>query len=129
MATVVVGVKIGNNKASMLYFHLIKDVAQLFVKRIVLFQRTDDNRISAGVFVLQAFQFTSAYEAKTINATDADVVVSATPCDIGALIDIDKPVIRARYEFAEVGEPGLATLVEEFLNKILRNYSASCQIS
>ena len=55
---------------------------------------------------------------ETINATDVDVVVTATPCDIGALIEIDKPVIRARYEFAEVGEPGLSTLVEEFLNKI-----------
>ncbi len=52
---------------------------------------------------------------ETINATDADVVVTATPCDIGALIDIDKPVIRARYEFAEAGEPGLASLVEDFL--------------
>lgn len=55
---------------------------------------------------------------ETINATDVDVVVTATPCDIGALIKIDKPVIRARYEFAEVGEPGLTTLIEEFLNKI-----------
>ncbi len=54
---------------------------------------------------------------ETINATDVDVVVTATPCDIGALIEIDKPVIRARYEFAEVGEPGLASLVEEFLKK------------
>ena len=52
---------------------------------------------------------------ETINATDVDVVVAATPCDIGALIEIDKPVIRAHYEFAEVGEPGLASLVEEFL--------------
>jgi predicted GTPase len=54
---------------------------------------------------------------ETINATDVDVVVAATPCDIGALIEINKPVIRARYEFAEVGEPGLASLVEEFLKK------------
>jgi predicted GTPase len=54
---------------------------------------------------------------ETINATDVDVVVTATPCNIGALIEIDKPVIRARYEFAEVGEPGLASLVEEFLKK------------
>jgi len=55
---------------------------------------------------------------ETINATNVDVVVTATPCDIGALIEINKPVTRARYEFAEVGEPGLATLVEEFLNNI-----------
>jgi predicted GTPase len=54
---------------------------------------------------------------ETINATDVDVVVIATPCDIGALIEIDKPVIRASYEFAEVGEPTLSSLVEEFLTK------------
>lgn len=52
--------------------------------------------------------------SETINATDVDVVVTATPCDIGELIEIDKPVIRARYEFAEVGEPGLTTLVNDF---------------
>jgi predicted GTPase len=51
----------------------------------------------------------------TINASDADVVVSATPCDLGALIKIDKPVVRARYEFAEAGEPGLGHLLERFL--------------
>ncbi|MEN8166510.1 MAG: cyclic 2,3-diphosphoglycerate synthase [Pseudomonadota bacterium] len=53
----------------------------------------------------------------TINASDAEVVVSATPCDLGALIDIDidKPIVRARYEFAEVGTPGLGNLIEEFL--------------
>jgi predicted GTPase len=54
---------------------------------------------------------------ETINATDVDVVVTATPCDIAALIEIDKPVIRARYEFAEAGEPGLASLVEDFLKR------------
>jgi predicted GTPase len=54
---------------------------------------------------------------ETINATDVDVVVTATPCDIGALIDIDKPIVRARYEFAEVGEPGLGSLVNDFLRQ------------
>jgi hypothetical protein len=28
---------------------------------------------------------------------------------------IDKPVVRARYEFAEVGEPRLSALIEGFL--------------
>jgi len=55
--------------------------------------------------------------SETINAADADVVVSATPCDLAALIDINKPVIRARYEFAEVGTPGLGGLVESFLKE------------
>jgi predicted GTPase len=53
----------------------------------------------------------------TINACDAEVVVSATPCDLGALIDIDKPVVRAFYEFAEAGEPGLGSLVDAFLKE------------
>ncbi len=55
--------------------------------------------------------------ADTINASDAEVVVSATPCDLAALIQIDKPVVRARYEFAEVGTPGLGSLVEAFLQQ------------
>ncbi|MGB5571449.1 MAG: cyclic 2,3-diphosphoglycerate synthase [Sedimenticolaceae bacterium] len=51
----------------------------------------------------------------TINAVAADAVVVATPCDLPALIVIDKPVVRVRYEFAEAGEPGLGALVEHFL--------------
>ena len=54
---------------------------------------------------------------ETINAAEVDVVVSATPCDIAALIEINKPVIRARYEFTEAGDPSLAHLVEEFLKQ------------
>ena len=52
---------------------------------------------------------------ETINASDADVVVDASPCDIAALIDIEKPVVQVAYEFAEVGEPKLSDLVEAFL--------------
>jgi predicted GTPase len=52
---------------------------------------------------------------ETINAAAADVVVSATPCDLEKLIDLQAPVVRARYEFAEVGEPGLESLIEAFL--------------
>jgi len=55
--------------------------------------------------------------AQTINAADAELVVSATPCDLAALIDIDKPVVRARYEFAELGEPSLGAMVEAFLRQ------------
>jgi predicted GTPase len=55
--------------------------------------------------------------ADTINASDAEVVVSATPCDLSALIRLDKPLVRTRYEFAEVGTPGLGDLLEEFLHQ------------
>ena len=55
--------------------------------------------------------------SETINAADADVVVSATPCDLAALIEINKSVVRARYEFAEVGQPGLGDIIESFLKE------------
>jgi predicted GTPase len=45
--------------------------------------------------------------AATINAAPADAVVSGTPADIARLLAVDKPVLRARYEFAETDEPRL----------------------
>ena len=56
--------------------------------------------------------------AQTINAAQADVIVAATPVDLAALIDIDKPVVRARYEFAEVETPGIAAMLDRFLQRI-----------
>jgi predicted GTPase len=53
----------------------------------------------------------------TINRADADVVVVATPCDLDALIAINKPVVRVRYELAEISDPGLGGLVEAFLRQ------------
>jgi predicted GTPase len=54
---------------------------------------------------------------ETINATAADIVVAATTCKLDTLIDINKPVVCARYEFAEAGDPGLGSLVEAFLGE------------
>ena len=51
----------------------------------------------------------------TINGSRADVVVSGTPSDIARLIAIEKPVVRARYEFAEVGAPRLDQRLDTFL--------------
>ena len=51
----------------------------------------------------------------TINAVDADVVVSATPADLGRLLRLNKPIIRARYEFTELDAPKLSTLVDAFV--------------
>jgi len=53
----------------------------------------------------------------TINASGAEVVVAATPSDLAALLRIHKPVVRARYEFAEAEEPGLGALVDAFLER------------
>jgi predicted GTPase len=52
---------------------------------------------------------------QTINAVSADVVVAATPIDLAALIAIDKPVVRARYEFADAGDPTLGRFIDDFL--------------
>jgi predicted GTPase len=51
----------------------------------------------------------------TISGSAADAVISGTPADLSHLIELNKPVIRARYEFAEVGEPRLSVLIENFL--------------
>ena len=39
-------------------------------------------------------------------AVDADLVLAATPIDLGGLLELDKPVTRVRYELAQVsGRP------------------------
>ncbi len=53
--------------------------------------------------------------ADTIAATNAEIVVSATPIDLARLIPIAKPLVRARYEYAELEEPRLSTLVDRFI--------------
>ena len=53
----------------------------------------------------------------TINAAEVDVVIMATPCDLSKLIKVEKPVVRARYEFVEAGELKLGKLIEVFLQK------------
>jgi predicted GTPase len=52
---------------------------------------------------------------ETIARSDADVVVSATPLDLGALIELDKPIVRVRYRFADAGEPTLGAVVHRGL--------------
>ena len=62
--------------------------------------------------------------ARTINDSQADVVVAATPVDLARLIQLDKPVVRARYEFAEAGEPTLASIVDKFVARLARRKRA-----
>ncbi|MDI6893358.1 MAG: cyclic 2,3-diphosphoglycerate synthase [Bacillota bacterium] len=55
----------------------------------------------------------------TINATPADVVIVATPIDLGRLITIDRPALRVRYELQEVGKPDLGDVVALFADVCL----------
>ncbi len=50
---------------------------------------------------------------ETINRTMVDMVIIATPIDLGRLVDIDKPNQRVRYELQEIGRPDLADLLKE----------------
>jgi predicted GTPase len=52
---------------------------------------------------------------ETIDRAPVDVVVSATPVDLTRLIAPNKPIVRARYEFAEAGPPRLRDLVDDWL--------------
>ncbi|MCP3915718.1 MAG: GTPase [bacterium] len=52
---------------------------------------------------------------RTIDASDADVVVSGSPIDLEALLDVAKPVVRARYHYEDADSPGLAGVLDEFL--------------
>ena len=53
--------------------------------------------------------------AATLNAAPADAVVAATPVNLAALLQLDKPVVRARYEFEDAPAPGLAAEIDAFL--------------
>ena len=49
----------------------------------------------------------------TIEAAPPDVIVVAgTPIDLAALLHLDRPVIRARYEYADAGEPTLGAIID-----------------
>ena len=54
---------------------------------------------------------------RTIAQSNAEVVVAATPIDLGALLKIDRPVVRARYDYADAGEPRLSKFVDAFLDR------------
>jgi predicted GTPase len=54
----------------------------------------------------------------TLDRAKADVVVSATPVDLARLFPLDKPIVRARYEFAETSEPGLGSLIDAWLARL-----------
>jgi predicted GTPase len=46
---------------------------------------------------------------------DADVIVAGTPIDLGSLLDLRLPVVRARYAYAETASPGLGDHVAALL--------------
>ena len=49
---------------------------------------------------------------ETINQSDAELVIIATPIDLGKLINIKLPSQRVRYEYQGIGQPALADLLK-----------------
>lgn len=52
---------------------------------------------------------------QTIDQADCDLVIGATPIDLGRLIKTNKRILRVTYELEEVGKPDLADALQRFL--------------
>jgi predicted GTPase len=48
----------------------------------------------------------------TINRTDCDLVIVATPIDLGRIIKINKPSVRVMYDLQEIGQPTLEAPIQ-----------------
>jgi predicted GTPase len=48
---------------------------------------------------------------ETINATDCDLVLSATPIDLRRILNVRHPMDRVRYELQVIGRPTLEELL------------------
>lgn len=53
---------------------------------------------------------------ETVNAIDADLIISGTPIDITRVIEVNKPVLRTQYKLQEIGSPDLNSVLSEFMN-------------
>lgn len=51
---------------------------------------------------------------ETINNTDCDLVVSATPIDISRIIKINKPIVRVTFEVEAIGRPNLEDVLKDY---------------
>ncbi len=53
----------------------------------------------------------------TVNASDVDMVISATPIDLTRIIEVNKPMQRVRYELQEIGVPTLEDILKKKFKK------------
>ncbi len=53
----------------------------------------------------------------TINKTDCDTVIIATPIDLNRIIKIKKPNTRVYYDLQEIGSPNLEEVIDDFVKK------------
>lgn len=51
--------------------------------------------------------------AETIDKVECDLVISATPIDLGRLIKTNKKLLRVGYDLAEIGQPDLSEVLKD----------------
>jgi predicted GTPase len=61
---------------------------------------------------------------EAIDGSAAEVVVSATPIDLAAVLSPHTPVVRVRYEYADTSDPQLAVVVDAFIGQRLLRRTA-----
>jgi predicted GTPase len=54
---------------------------------------------------------------KTINGTDCDTVVIATPIDLTRIVKINKPTVKVDYSLQEIGSPNFKDILTDFVKK------------
>jgi predicted GTPase len=54
---------------------------------------------------------------RTIDKTDCDTVVIATPIDLSRVVKIKKPTVKVGYDLEEIGSPNLAQVLDEFCKR------------
>ncbi|MDD3877463.1 MAG: cyclic 2,3-diphosphoglycerate synthase [Bacteroidales bacterium] len=64
---------------------------------------------------------------KSINNTDCDSVVIATPIDLTRIIKINKPYTKVDYELQEIGKPDLGNILCDFVKKMNINAPCCCK--
>ncbi len=53
---------------------------------------------------------------ETINQTDCEMVITGTPIDLGKVININKPIVRAKYELQEISKPDLNDIITNLIS-------------
>ena len=57
---------------------------------------------------------------KTIDASDAEMVIVGTPIDLGRVAKFSKPSVQVGYHLEEQGEPTLDQVMDKFISKHLK---------
>lgn len=58
---------------------------------------------------------------KTINSSDADLIIIGTPIDLRRVMKLNKPAVRVKYELQEIGKPDLEDVLSNFVKKMGKN--------